>query len=45
MLHYLDISIDACKLKEQPLLSQVLQILKLIRPEWQPDNIRAKVIF
>ena len=40
----LDIFIVAEKLKENPTSSsEVFQILKLIRPNWQRENIRAKV--
>ena len=39
----LDITIDAAKLKGQPVQPEILQILHIIRPGWLPGNIRAKV--
>ena len=39
----LNITIDVEKLKNQPVLPEVLQILKPIRPEWQTDSVQVKV--
>ena len=43
MLHKVNVRIDAGKLKEQPLLPEVLQILKVVRPAWLSENICRKV--
>ena len=43
MLHKVNVRIDAGMLKEQPLLPEVLQILKVVRPAWLPENICRKV--
>ena len=43
MLHKVDVWIDAGQLKENPLLPEVLQILRLVRASWLPGNIRSKV--
>ena len=43
MLPKVDIKIDITKLKEHPILPEVLQILEIIRPEWLPRDIRHTV--
>ena len=44
MLHILDISIDAEKLKENSTsYPEVFRVLEIIRPNWQKKNIRVKV--
>ena len=43
MPHNVDITIDAEKLKGNPILPEVCQILRLIRPGWSNENIRFKV--
>ena len=43
MLHKVDIKVDVAELEEKPVLPEVLQILKIIRPSWVPENIRHKV--
>ena len=43
MLHKINVRIDAGKLKEQPLLPEILQVLKVVRPAWLPENICSKV--
>ena len=43
MPHHVDITIDAEKLKGNPILPEVCQILRLIRPGWSNENIRFKV--
>ena len=42
-MHRLNITIDVERLKNQPLLSEILEILKVIRPEWQIDRLQVKV--
>ena len=42
--HTLDMVLDPWKVKENPTAApEVLQILKIIRPDWKQENIRAKV--
>ena len=43
MTHKLNITIDVEKLKIQPVLPEILQILELIRPEWKIKSIQVKV--
>ena len=43
MPHNVDITIDAEKLKGNPILPEVCQILRLIRPGWSNENIKFKV--
>ena len=38
-----DITIDADKLKEQPVLPEILDIIRIIRPKWEPNKISYKV--
>ena len=38
-----DITIDADKLKEQPVLPEILDIIRVIRPKWEPNKISYKV--
>ena len=42
--HTLDMVLDPWKVKDNPAASpEVQQILKIIRPDWKQENIRAKV--
>lgn len=43
MLHKIDIKIDVQKLEENPVLPEILQILKTIRPAWSPESVCSKV--
>lgn len=43
MPHEIDIAINVEKLEAQPVLPEIKQILKIVRPAWQPENIRSKV--
>ena len=38
-----DITIDDEKLKEQPVLPEILDIIRIIRPNWEPNKISYKV--
>ena len=38
-----DVTVEVAKLKENPDLPEIVQILSVIRPKWLPGNIRAKV--
>lgn len=37
-----DVTVEVAKLKENPDLPEIVQILSVIRPKWLPGNIRAK---
>ena len=43
MLPSVDIKLDIKQLKDRPILSEILQILKMIRPKWLPQDIRHTV--
>ena len=45
MLQKVDVRIDVAKLEEKPVLPEVLQVLKIIRPSWLPETVRHKVNF
>ena len=45
MLPSVDITIDVETLKQQPVCTEILQMLTIVRPAWcqQPQNIRQSV--
>ena len=38
-----DVTIEVAKLRENPVLPEIVQILSVIRSTWKSENIRAKV--
>ena len=43
MLHFMDVTISVESLKKDPVSPGIVQILRLIRPEWETGNIHGKV--